>query len=125
MTRCLWTQAREPTHERHHLDPRRRRNVHTAVRRRSGRRAQGRQHACLGRHLVLRIGYVIVLLGSFFAAIMSVVHMCGAGVGGEIAESSGGFFFIWTLIALGVTGTFSLILSARGLWRLRRGQPAA
>lgn len=72
-----------------------------------------------------RSGYVILLLASFFAAIMPVVHMSGAGVGGEIAESSGGFFFIWTLIVLGVTGTFSLILSARGLWRLRRGQPAA
>jgi hypothetical protein len=72
-----------------------------------------------------RSGYVILLLGSFLAAIMPAVHMSGAGVGGEIAESSGGFFFIWTLIALGVTGTLSLNLSARGLWRLRRGQPAA
>jgi len=69
-----------------------------------------------------RSGYVILLLGSILAAIMPVVHMSGAGVGGAIAESSGGFFSIWTLIALGVTGTFSLILSARGLWSLRRGQ---
>jgi hypothetical protein len=63
------------------------------------------------------------VLASFFAAIMPAVHMSGAGVGGKIAESSGGFFFIWTLIALGVTGSFSLILSVGGLWRLRRGQP--
>jgi len=29
--------------------------------------------------------------------------MKGAGVGGAIAKSSEGFFFIWTLLALGVT----------------------
>ena len=33
-------------------------------------------------------------------------------------------FFIWTILALGVTALFSLILSARGLWSLRRGQRA-
>ena len=48
--------------------------------------------------------------------------MMGKGVG-AIAKSSGGFFFVWTLLALGVTAVFSLILSARGLWSLRRGQP--
>jgi hypothetical protein len=53
-----------------------------------------------------------------------VVHMSGPGVGGEIADSSGGYFFIWTLIALGETGTFSMILSARGVWRLCRGRSA-
>jgi hypothetical protein len=42
--------------------------------------------------------------------------MKGAGVGGAIAKSSGAFFFIWTLLALGVTALFSIILSARGLW---------
>jgi hypothetical protein len=42
--------------------------------------------------------------------------MKGAGVGGTIAKSSGAFSFIWTLIALGVTALFSVILSARGLW---------
>ena len=34
----------------------------------------------------------------------------------RIAKSSGAFFFIWTLLALGVTALFSVILSARGLW---------
>jgi len=38
------------------------------------------------------------------------------GVGGTLAKSSGAFFFIWTLIALGVTALFSVILSARALW---------
>ena len=46
----------------------------------------------------------------------------GVGVASGIANSSGGFFFVWTLIALGVTGLFSVILSARGLWSLRRGR---
>jgi len=69
-----------------------------------------------------RSGYVIMLLGGLFAAAIPVLHMRGAGVGGEFANSSGAFFFVWTLLALGVTGTFSVILSARGLWRLQWGQ---
>jgi len=48
--------------------------------------------------------------------LVPVIHMKGAGVGGAIAKSSGAFFFIWTLLALGVTALFSIILSARGLW---------
>jgi hypothetical protein len=49
--------------------------------------------------------------------------MTGSGlVGGDIAGSSGAFFFVWTLIALGVTTLFSVILSARGLWILQWGK---
>ena len=69
-----------------------------------------------------RSGYIIILLGSLLASGMPVIHMTGAGVGGAIANSSGAFFFVWTLLALGVTGLFSVILSVRGLWSLRRGQ---
>jgi hypothetical protein len=70
-----------------------------------------------------RSGYVIILLGSILGSGVPVVHMMGAGlVGGRIANSSGVFFWVWTLIALGVTAIFSVILSARGLWGLRRGQ---
>jgi hypothetical protein len=72
-----------------------------------------------------RSGYVILALASLLAAGMPILHLSGKGVGGAIAASSGGYFFVWTLFALGVTGTFSLILAMRGLWRLRRGQPAA
>jgi hypothetical protein len=43
---------------------------------------------------------------------------------GEIAKSTGGFFFIWTIIALGVTALISVILSVRGLWSLRRTTPS-
>ncbi len=71
-----------------------------------------------------RSGYIIMLLGSIGGLGVLVIHMRGAGlVGGRIANSSGVFFWVWTLIALGVTSTFSLILSARGLWSLRRGRP--
>jgi biotin transporter BioY len=69
-----------------------------------------------------RSGYVIMLLVGLFAAGMPVIHMRGAHYG-EIAKSTGGFFFVWTLWALGALGGFTFILSARGLWSLRRGQP--
>ncbi len=70
-----------------------------------------------------RSGYIIILVLSFLVSGIPVVHMTGAGlVGGDIAKSSGALFFVWTLIALGVTALFSVILSARGLWSLRRGQ---
>ena len=63
-----------------------------------------------------RSGYVIILLGSLLGLVVPVIHMKGAGVGGTLAKSSGAFLFIWTLIALGVTALFSVILSARALW---------
>jgi hypothetical protein len=63
-----------------------------------------------------RSGYVIILLASLLELVVPVVHMKGPGVGGPIANSNGAFSFIWTLLALGVTALFSVILSARGLW---------
>jgi hypothetical protein len=70
-----------------------------------------------------RSGYIIILLGSILGSGVPVVHMIGKGlVGGRIADSGGIFFWVWTLITLQVTAIFSLILSARGLWSLRRGQ---
>jgi len=62
-----------------------------------------------------RSGYVIMLLGGLFAAAMPVLHMTGSRYP-AIATSSGGFFFIWSLIVVGVTGSFAVILSARALW---------
>jgi uncharacterized membrane protein YgcG len=67
-----------------------------------------------------RSGYVIILLGSLLGSLVPVIHMKGAGVGGTLAKSKGAFFFIWTLIALGVTALFSVFLSVRGLWQLAR-----
>ncbi len=68
-----------------------------------------------------RSGYVILLLASLLGSGVPVLHMRGAGlVGGRIANSSGVFFWVWTLLALGVTSLISFVLSARGLWSLRR-----
>ena len=70
-----------------------------------------------------RSGYVITLLGSLLGLAVPVVHMKGAGLGAQVARApSGGFFFVWTIIALGVTALFSVILSARGLWSPQWGQ---
>jgi hypothetical protein len=63
-----------------------------------------------------RSGYVIMLLGSLLGLAAPILHMTGKGVGGELAKSSGAFFFIWTIIALGVTALFSAVLSVHGLW---------
>jgi hypothetical protein len=68
-----------------------------------------------------RSGNLIILVASLLGLLVPVIHMKGLGVGGTIAKSSGGFFFIWTLIALGVISLFSVLLSARLLWmQLRR-----
>jgi hypothetical protein len=66
-----------------------------------------------------RSGYVITLLGSLLGAFVPYIHFKAAGgvAHGEIAQSSGALFFVWTLLALGVTAVFSGILSAQGLWR--------
>jgi hypothetical protein len=71
-----------------------------------------------------RSGYVIILLGSLLGLAVPVIHMMGkgVGVGSNIANSSGAFFFVWTLLALGVTALFSVILSVRGLWSPQWGQ---
>lgn len=57
-----------------------------------------------------RAGLVIILIGGLLAAAMPVIHMRGS-----YAKTSGAFFFIWTLFALGATGAFSVILAALGL----------
>jgi hypothetical protein len=79
-----------------------------------------------------RGGYIIVLLGSVLGLLMPVLHMKGTrGVlGGDIGNSGQAFFFVWILLALGLTATFSIILSARALlslpWRRsRRASTAA
>ena len=67
-----------------------------------------------------RSGYIIILIGSLLSLGVPIIHMMGKGVGmnSRIWNTSGGFFFVWTLIAISVIGLFSVILSARGLWSL-------
>jgi hypothetical protein len=68
--------------------------------------------------------YTIILLASLLTSLMPLAHMRGAGlVGSRVAGSSGMHFWVWTLLAVGVTAGFSAILSARELWRLRGSQP--
>jgi hypothetical protein len=57
-----------------------------------------------------RSGPVIMLLGGLLAAAMPVIH---ARVN---LEKAAAFFFIWTLFAMGATGTLSVILAVRSLW---------
>ncbi len=79
-----------------------------------------------------RAGYIIIFFGSVLGLVIPVIHMKGTRgvIGGEIGNSSEAFFFVWTLLALGIAATFSLILSVRALlslpWRpRRRAQTAA
>lgn len=66
-----------------------------------------------------RSGHVIMLVIGLLAAAMPVMHMRGTHYG-EIAKSPGGFFFVWTLWALGGVGGLTMVLSGHGLWDLRR-----
>lgn len=69
-----------------------------------------------------RSGYVIILIGSLLAMIVPVIHMRGPGVGFG-THRSGGVLFIWTLLAMGVTALFSIILSVQELWGLSWRRP--
>ena len=65
-----------------------------------------------------RTGHVIMLLVGLFAAAMPVMHMRGMHYP-DIAKSAGGFFFVWTLWALGGIGGLTFVLAARALWLAR------
>ena len=69
-----------------------------------------------------RWGLVIILLASILASAVPVLHMRGRGlVLGRYGTTNANamFFWVWTNIALGVSGTLSVVLSVRGLWSLR------
>jgi uncharacterized membrane protein len=68
-----------------------------------------------------RSGGIITLLGSLFAAGMPVIHLMRPRLG-QVDNYGAAFFFLWTLIALGVTGMFSAILAARELWSFKRAR---
>ena len=74
-----------------------------------------------------RSGYIITFLGGLFSLVAPITHMRGKGVGvaSSFGNEGGHFFFVWTLFAIGVTGLFAAILSARGLWSLRRRRVVA
>ncbi len=72
-----------------------------------------------------RSGYIIMFFLSLFSLVVPYIHMRGKGVGvaSRLANTSGHFFFVWTLLAIGVLGLFSAILAARGLWSLPWRRP--
>ncbi|HUL70613.1 MAG TPA: hypothetical protein VLT17_10330 [Gemmatimonadales bacterium] len=68
-------------------------------------------------------GLVIILLAAILASGVPILHMQGKGwVEGRYGTGSVMFFWVWTNIALGVTGMLSLVLSVRALWSLRSGR---
>lgn len=69
-------------------------------------------------------GYAIVLLGSLGGIVVFAAHVSVPGglMAGTLAESSGAFFFVWTLLALASTSVVSVILAALGFWDLRRSK---
>ena len=74
--------------------------------------------------LVLRerlAGLIMMLFISLFAAMMPVIHLRSIRIN-EIAQGSGGFFFIWILWALGVIGIFGMIVAAQLIWERYRGR---
>jgi hypothetical protein len=72
-----------------------------------------------------RAGYIIILFGSALGLAIPVLHMkeTRGVIGGDIGTSSQAFLFVWTILALSTTATFSFILSATA--RSRRASTAA
>ena len=65
-----------------------------------------------------RLGIGIMLVGGLFAAAMPVLHLTAPRFG--LVARPGQPFFMWTLIALGVIGAFSIIVAALELWTYQR-----
>jgi hypothetical protein len=69
-------------------------------------------------------GYIIMLIGGLAGLGMPVIHLALAHnvIANDLARARGDYLFVWMLLAVGVTGLFSLILSARCLWNPQWGQ---
>ena len=65
-----------------------------------------------------RSGLTMMLLGSVVGMGVFAIHASRVGglPAGALAQASGTFFFVWTLLALAVTSVFTAILAARGFW---------
>jgi len=69
-----------------------------------------------------RWGYILQLLLSIVGLVAVILHLKGAHMG-QIAVSSGGVLFVWTLFVLGTTSFMSMILCVHGLVTLRNREP--
>jgi hypothetical protein len=58
-----------------------------------------------------KVGYVILALGGLASAYMPFLHGLGP------SSTRWGFVFIWTMLAMGVSGVFAAMLATRALWR--------
>jgi hypothetical protein len=67
-----------------------------------------------------RAGTIILFLGSVLGLFVCVIHMKATRglISGDIGNSGQAFLFVWTILALGITSTFSIILSASALLSL-------
>jgi len=68
-----------------------------------------------------RTGYFVNLLGGLAALLMPVIHFRLVWSAAGIAKP-GTFFFVFTLLALGALGVFSIVCSVRGLLNPQWGQ---
>ena len=66
-----------------------------------------------------RSGYILQLLLSIVGLGVVIIHLKGAHIG-QIAVSSGGVLFVWTLFVLGTTSFMSILLCLHGLLTLRK-----
>jgi hypothetical protein len=65
-----------------------------------------------------RSGQIIMLFVALFAMGMPALHFT---VGADLTKHSDALLFVWCLIALGVSGMFSVLLSLTELPRIWRG----
>jgi hypothetical protein len=61
------------------------------------------------------IGRIILLLGGLVAVAMPIIHLNGR-YPPDFAASDGAFRFVWTLYAVGTTGSLTVILALRELF---------
>jgi len=68
-----------------------------------------------------RSGYILMLIGGILGLGVVLLHMSGHGmVGGRIANTSGIYFWVLTLITLSMTSSVTVILAGIGLIRWKR-----
>ena len=66
-------------------------------------------------------GHIVMLFVALFSLLMPIIPLRSPRIN-ETAQAGGGFFFIWTLWALGGVGIFGIILATQGLLNLRRNK---
>ena len=70
-----------------------------------------------------RVALAIMLLGAILASAVPILHMQGRGlVNGRYATGSFMLFWVWTNLALGVSGMVSVVLAVQALWASRRAR---